>query len=205
MNTKHEHFKHELAMREKAAKIFSRNFGASSVGEVPPIDQSLLNQLRTLLQGTDESLLMACSQRGLLPFNVVDAIDTAIYLTFTMAAARAAHEATGVPASVLIAEARCQTLHFFHYFGFRWPSPSTENDIFGTGKSYATLHVAFAKRAQSLKSEKRFHPVMAAAHDPEQYLIQVERWSAPKYGTRLMEEIRSNQLTSLDSIHIPIL
>jgi hypothetical protein len=127
------------AREQRAAKILSTNFGTSSVVP-PPIDVVLMGKLREALGQVDFDLLEACWQRGLLSSRLVEALRMARFLSFTLPSARAAQSETGVPASVLIAEAY---LRSGDYTG--------STDVFATGRHFESLMDAFMERARTLK------------------------------------------------------
>lgn len=140
------------AQLKRAAALLSTSFGMSSV-EPPPIDVVLMSKLCDALGVIDFDLIEACWQRGLLSSRLVDALRMAKFLSFTLPAARAAQSLTGVPASVLVAEAYLRSGEY-----------SGSNDVFATGKQFSSLMDAFVHRARELNNGRTLKQTMKDRH-----------------------------------------
>lgn len=151
----------QIAKRKAAARVLSTCFGTSS-STPPPIDVVLMGKLRASLGQIDFDLLEACWQRGLLSSRLVEALRMARFLSFTLPAARAAQAETGVPASVLIAEAylRAPEGAADIYSAVRSGDYTGSNDVFATGTQFDSLMDAFMERARALKNRNELKATM---------------------------------------------
>jgi hypothetical protein len=182
---------------QRAALTLSQHFGIESQECAPPIDIVIMERLRAgLAIGPD--LLSACFQRGLLSASLTESLYMVCFLSSTLPLARAAQSQTGVPASVLIAEAYEISRAYFDGISFEWKRAA--NDIFGTGKSFPSIGHAFMARAYDLANDSDFSAVLRAADNQAEYIKQLKRWSAPKYNTDLMNTFMSHSLVECDRI-----
>jgi hypothetical protein len=189
----------------RAARGLTRAFGCESVGDAPAIDVVIMERLRAALASIDESLQVACLQRGLLPRSVGDALNMARFLSYTLPFARGAQAATGVPASILIAEAQIISGPLYE---------PESHDIFKTGEEFASIKEAFLQRAKWLRTLHSFSAIMRATGDgrigltsaayPSNFLKLVATWSKPIYGNDLVATISAHNLLECDRM-VPVL
>jgi hypothetical protein len=189
---------HHFEEKERIAKLVTSNFGISSTNTPPPIDTSLMVRLCAALSQIDEDLREACWQRGLLPTAMSESLRMAGFLSFTLPLARAAQHSTGVPASVLIAEAYNISGIYFYGDHFQLPRPDS-NDLFETGKRYGSMLDAFIQHAQRLSEDSKFIPVMRSLNSAE-YIDQLARWSSKKYNVELVNTVTAHSLTECDQM-----
>lgn len=128
-----------VATKDRAAKVLNTAFGMHSQAP-PPIDVALSARLRAALQQIDYDLNDACQQRGILSSGIADALYMAGFLAYVLPSARAAQDLTGIRASLMLADAFIRTA----------ADATATNDIFGTGKDFASLFDAFMDRAITL-------------------------------------------------------
>jgi hypothetical protein len=183
---------------KRIAQLGVRNFGGGSMETPPSIDVALMFRLRAALSQIDDDLNNACWQRGLLSRVMSESLRMAAFLSFTLPFARAAQSDTGVPASMLIAEAYYLCSSYFYGSGFQWKCPDS-NDLFATGKSYASMLDAFIERASQLRDDRAFTPVMKSANRYE-YIDRLERWSSKKYNAELVNTITAHNLAECDQM-----
>jgi hypothetical protein len=198
--------------KKRAASGLTRAFGCSSVGEVPPIDVVIMGRLRAAFDSIDDDLQTACFQRGLLPRMVGDALRMATFLSVTLPSARAAQSATGVPASILIAESYEISGASFHGCRFELDRPDS-HDIFNTGKKFKSLLDAFLQRAHWLSKQPAFQSIMRATGDarigltsatyPSNFIDLIAAWSKPLYNDDLVNTIRQHDLLECDRM-VPV-
>lgn len=179
-----------IEQEEHAAKLLSRKFGITGEGVPPAIDAVLMAKLHDALDLIDEDLREACWQRGLLSSGLIESLRMARFLSFALPLARAAQTATGVPASILIAEAY---LVSGSHLG-------SNNDVFGSGREFASALDAFLDHASSLKSDADFQAVLNASRDPAQYIKEVALWSQRKEMIDIPEYIATHGLAECDSL-----
>ncbi|MFL6313714.1 MAG: hypothetical protein ACJ71W_16575 [Terriglobales bacterium] len=193
----------------RAALGLTRAFGSKSQGDVPAIDAVIMGRLSATLNSIDDALHTACFQRGLLPRIIGDSLRMACFLSQVLPMARAAQVDTGVPASILIAEAYHISGSYFYGGSLRLD----RNDIFETGKSFDSLNEAFAARAESLSHDRAFKAIMRATGDvrigltspeyPSNFISLIASWSKEKYGADLVSTIVSNELLACDRL-VPV-
>jgi hypothetical protein len=192
-----EHFR-RLDAEQRAAIILNRKFGIDSQECAPPIDLVIMGRLREALS-IDVDLLSACWQRGLMSSALLEAVNMTSFLASTLPMARAAQAQTGVPASVLIAEAYEISRTYFDGVSFDW-SNGRVNDLFNTGAPLPSIKDAFMARAYELKKDAKFKLVLRVTSDPAQYLEQLKLWSARKYGVELVALITTHSLVECDAL-----
>jgi hypothetical protein len=204
----------EIASDEahSAALGLTRAFGCHSVGIIPPIDAVIMGRLRAAFASIDDDLQDACFQRGLLPRNITDSLRMARFLCITLPYARASQNETGVPASILIAEAFDISGPSFYGCTFELDRPGS-NDIFNTRKNFKSMGEAFSARAHWLKQQPAFQTIMRAAGDarigttspayPSNFLALIAAWSKPKYGDDLVATISQHNLLECDRM-VPV-
>jgi hypothetical protein len=198
-----------LDKARSAALGLTRAFGCNSQHDQPAIDVVIMGRLSAALNTIDDALQTACFQRGLLPRIIGDSLRMACFLSQVLPMARAAQVDTGVPASILIAEA-------YHISGPCYYGGSLRlerNDIFDTGKSFDTLNAAFTARARSLSHDRAFKAIMSATGDsrigltspeyPSNFISLIASWSKEKYGADLVSTIVSNELLACDRL-VPV-
>jgi hypothetical protein len=197
---------------QSAAQGLTRAFGQDSMFYPPPIDAIISERLHAALDSISDDLISACLQRGILPSYMVDTLIMASFLSCTLPLARGAQASTQVPASVLIAEA-------FHISGTDFYSGRFElegaksHDVFKAGKRFASIRESFEYRAEQLKKDAKFKPVLESTGDyaigltspvyTPDFIDQVGIWSAPKYGKDLVNTITSYDLIECDRM-LPI-
>ncbi len=156
-------------------RIPRKQLEPTAAGAISPIDSVLADQLRSAMAGLSAALTNACLERKLLPLSLCNRIDTARFLSYTVLAARAAQVVTGVPASILIAEA----WHLASGVGVLRDGltkfDDCENDWFGTGESFSSIGGAFLDHANRLTRAREFQPVMLAKDDAAEYLKELGR------------------------------
>ena len=187
--------------REAAAKLLDQRFGRMSSEDTPPIDAVIMRRLNDALVMADEQLLEACFLRGLLPAKIGEALRMAAFLSYTLPMARAAQAETGVPCSLLIAEAYQISNVYFHVDHFYLKQPSS-HDLFATGKTYASFKEAFIEHAHEIRATKVLEPALCAAalRNTKQYLEQLQKWSSKKYGNDLVATIEQHSLFECDRL-----
>jgi hypothetical protein len=195
-----------------AALGLTRAFGCKSVRDVPPIDAIIMRRLSAAFASIDDELQDACLQRGLLPRNIGESLRMARFLSITLPLARAAQSDTGVPASILIAEAHLISGPSFYGCTFELARPEW-NDIFATRKKFKSMGEAFSARALWLTQQPSFHPIMRATGDatlgftqaayPANFMDLIAAWSKPTYGNDLVETISSHNLLECDRM-VPV-
>jgi hypothetical protein len=195
-----------------AALGLTRAFGCHSQREAPAIDSVIMSRLSAALNPLDDALQTACFQRGLLPRIIGSALRMACFLSHVLPMARAAQSDTGVPASILVAEAYEISGADFYGCSFQLDRPEA-HDIFNTGKSFPSLQEAFSARALSLSEEPTFQAIMRATGDsrigltssayPSNFLSLIRAWSKQKYGAELLATIVDNDLLECDRI-VPV-
>lgn len=174
-------------------------FGTMNDAEAPAIDLVIAQRLNLALSSIDDNLSSACFLRGILPDRLCEAITMATFLSATLPLARAAQIVTGVPASLLIAEAFVLSRteeDFSDINGKRF-------DVFHTGKSFASLKDAFLQRAYFLKTNAAFRRVMRSIGKKYQYLYEIQLWSKSQkkhIGDIVAETIRAHDLVKCDSM-----
>jgi hypothetical protein len=191
--TRQEIFDALDAKQSNATKVV-RYFGAIDTETAPAIDVVIMRQLNAALSSIDDELREACWLRGLLPDDLCEALRMATFLSLALPLARAAQIASGVPASILIAEA------FNLTSGSLDCTQSQRFDIFNTGRSYSDLKEAFLQHAYFLSENSSFEAVIGAAQNPEQYLKEIGRWSKKEYGIELVATIKAHNLIECDSM-----
>lgn len=149
----------KLDTRQRAAKLLATSFGMSSTAE-PPIDATLMGQLRAALAQIDANLSEACWQRGLLPTRIAEAIRMAGFLACVLPMARAAQSVTGIPASLLVADAYRLTAD----------ANAPGNDLFKTGTAFPSLLEAFLQRARDLKQHPKLKAQIARDRDVTDFI-----------------------------------
>lgn len=195
-----------------AAMGLTRAFGCESQGEAPAIDVVIMARLSAALHSLDDALQTACFQRGLLPGIIGNSLRMACFLSQVLPMARAAQSTTGVPASILIAEAYEISGASFYGCAFQLDRPQA-HDVFNSGESFATLQDAFLARARSLSEEPAFQIIMRATGDarigltsaayPSNFLALIAAWSKKKYGDDLVSTIVSHGLLECDRM-VPV-
>lgn len=121
----------------------------------------------TLPLPADQQLHDDANQARLLPHAVMNHLDIAYFLCRMVLPARAAERITGVPCSILLAEAiQCCNTDL---------QTESENDFFGTGLRFASAAACFLEHAIRLVTDKAFEPVWLAADDPAEYLHELRR------------------------------
>lgn len=201
---------HDKAQR--AALGLTRAFGCQSRGEAPAIDVVIMGRLSAALNSLDDALQTACFQRGLLPRIIGNSLRMACFLSQVLPMARAAQADTGVPASILIAEAYEISGASFYGCAFQLNRPEA-HDLFNSGESFASLQDAFLARARSLSEEPAFQTIMRATGDarigmtspiyPSNFLALIAAWSKNKYGAELVNTIVSHDLLECDRM-VPV-
>lgn len=210
------HGRNDLAAHEdsrKAAHGLTRAFGCHSVGIVPPIDAVIMRQLSAVFASIDDDLQDACLQRGLLPRNIGESLRMARFLSITLPLARAAQGETGVPASILIAEAFQISGPSFYGCNFELDRPDS-NDLFAMRKKFKSIGEAFSARAHWLTRQRAFQPIMRATGDasfgftseayPQNFMDLISAWSEPMYGRDLVATISQHNLLECDRM-VPVL
>ncbi|MFL6313882.1 MAG: hypothetical protein ACJ71W_17430 [Terriglobales bacterium] len=199
----------EIALDEahSAALGLTRAFGCQSQGEAPAIDVVIMGRLSEVLNSLDDALQTACFQRGLLPRIIGNSLRMACFLSQVLPMARAAQADTGVPASILIAEAYEISGAYFYGCAFELHRPEA-HDVFNSGESFASIHDAFLSRARSLSEEPAFQSIMRATGDSRigltspayasNFLALIAAWSRNKYGAELVNTIVSHDLLECD-------
>jgi hypothetical protein len=195
-----------------AALGLTRAFDCESRGEPPAIDVVIMGRLSAALNSLDDALQTACFQRGLLPRIVGNSLRMACFLSQVLPIARAAQADTGVPASILIAEAYEISGAFFYGCAFQLHRPDA-HDVFATGKRFASLKEAFSARAHSLSKEPAFQKIMRATGDarigmtspvyPSNFMELITVWSKKKYGADLVTTIAEHGLLECDRM-VPV-
>jgi hypothetical protein len=109
-----------MEKEQAAAEIVSRCFGIVHAQDTPAIDDVLASRLRAALGSIDEKLLEACWQRAILSESLVEALRLASFLSVTLPLARGAQSETGVPASLLIAQAFALKAGIADGLGLEW-------------------------------------------------------------------------------------
>jgi hypothetical protein len=212
----HAHNQHpvEIALDEahSAALGLTRAFHCESRGEPPAIDVVIMGRLSAALNSLDDALQTACFQRGLLPRIVGNSLRMACFLSQVLPMARAAQADTGVPASILIAEAYEISGVFFYGCAFQLHRPDA-HDVFNTGKRFPSLQKAFSARAHSLSKEPAFQKIMRATGDaqigltspayPSNFMELIAAWSKKKYGDELVNTIVAHDLLECDRM-VPV-
>ena len=150
-----------MKKQARAAKQLRTAFGMHSQS-APPIDAALSFRLRGALQQIDFDLNEACQQRGILSAKLSDALHMAGFLACVLPMARAAQSLTGIPASLLVAEA------YLHTAG----DATTTNDVFKTGKEFSSLLDAFIDRATTLKHNRKLKGEIMRDRDVQSYISQ---------------------------------
>ena len=157
-NTTRRWLRSQTALAKKrthAARVLSRCFGMHSQS-APPIDAVLMERLNVALQPLNFDMMEALRQRGLLSMGVFDSLNMARFLSFTLPAARAAQDITGIPSSLLIADG------FQYYAG---DNVFEGNDFFNTGKKFETVLDSFMHRAQMLKGDAKLRAAVSSNLD----------------------------------------
>jgi hypothetical protein len=182
---------HAYESAHSAALGLTRAFGCTSQDEAPAIDVIIMARLNAALNSIDDALQTACFQRGLLPRIVGESLRMACFLSQVLPMARAAQSTTGVPASILVAEAY----------------------VVNTGNNFASMQDAFLARARELREEPAFQKIMRATGDarigmtssayPSNFLALIAAWSKNKYGVELVDTIVSHDLLECDRI-VPV-
>lgn len=144
----------------RAARVLSRCFGMHSQS-APPIDAVLMERLNVALQPLNFDMMEALRQRGLLSMRVFDSLNMARFLSFTLPAARAAQDITGVPASLLVADG------FQYYAG---DNVFEGNDFFNTGNKFETVLDSFMHRAQMLKGDAKLRAAVSSSLDVASFI-----------------------------------
>lgn len=162
---------------------------------IPHEDQILLDCVRQALPKIDWRVSEACCTRKIMPPIVLNALDAAYYLCRTVAAARAAEQHTGIPASLLLAEGMSNG------YDPEAPEIKTRNDYFDTGKRFPGVGASFLFHARNLAGDKRLDPIPPARRRSlTDYLRQIEfcdRWEL-LYRKDLMSRIEMYGLGDLD-------
>lgn len=199
----------EIAFDEarSAALGLTRAFGCESQGDIPAIDAVIMGRLSAALNSIDDALHTACFQRGLLPRIIGDSLRMACFLSQVLPMARAAQKQTGVPASILIAEAYEQSGPLFYCGAFEWAHPE-DHDIFNTGGRFDSIKAAFFARARWLSEDPAFQAIMRATGDrnigltspeyPSNFVSLIAAWSKDKYGDDLVATINQYDLIACD-------
>jgi hypothetical protein len=193
-----------------AARGLTRAFGCHSAGEAPAIDVVIMARLSAALNLIDDALQTACFQRGLLPRIIGQSLRMAGFLSQVLPFARAAQSDTGVPASILIAEAYEISGSSFYGCTFQL---DRANDIFNTGESFASMQEAFLQRARWLSNQPAFRAILGATGDrrigltsaayPSNFLELIAAWSNTQYGSELVSTIVSHDLLECDRM-VPV-
>jgi hypothetical protein len=189
-----------LEAKEAAARFLTRSFGQMNRNEIPAIDAVIMRRLNEALCHTDEMLFSACFLRGLLPSDMAAFLRMAAFLSFTLPDARAAQTETGVPASFLIAEAYQTSGTEFHVDHFYLTRPSS-HDLFATGKNFRSFQESFLQRAEELKRQRWFSPILRAMalNDPKKYLEQIRKCCHKKDG-EIAATIEQHSLFECDQL-----
>jgi flagellum-specific peptidoglycan hydrolase FlgJ len=172
-----------------------------------------MGRLRAAFASIDDDLQDACFQRGLLPRHITESLRMARFLSITLPSARAAQNETGVPSSILLAEAFEISGPSMYGCNFELARPDS-NDIFNTRRKFKSMDEAFSARAHWLTQQPSFKQVMRATGDatlgftqaayPSNFMDLIAAWSKPKYGDQLVETISAHNLLECDRM-VPVL
>jgi hypothetical protein len=171
-----------------------------------------MGRLRAAFISIDDDLQDACFQRGLLPRHITESLRMARFLSITLPSARAAQDETGVPASILLAEAFEISGPSMYGCNFELARPDS-NDIFNTRRKFKSMEEAFSARAHWLIQQPSFNQVMRATGDatfgfthaayPSNFMDLIAAWSKAKYGEDLVATISAHSLLECDRM-VPV-
>jgi hypothetical protein len=135
-----------------------------------------MGRLRAAFISIDDDLQDACFQRGLLPRHITESLRMARFLSITLPSARAAQDETGVPASILLAEAFSARAHWLIQ------QPSFNQVMRATGDAtFGFTHAAY----------------------PSNFMDLIAAWSKAKYGEDLVATISAHSLLECDRM-VPV-